>query len=147
MQMLWPLLMVVLANIFYHLLAKNIPVQLNAFLSLAVTYLAAGAVSLVCWVASAGADPARLGRQLGQVSWVSAVMGLAVVGLELGFILAYRAGWQISVASLVSNAAVAAALALVGLLVYGEHLTALQACGLLLCAGGLFLVVRGGRAA
>ena len=39
-----------------------------------------------------------------------------MVGLELGYILIYRAGWKVSVASLVANLALACILVLVGVL-------------------------------
>ena len=44
-------------------------------------------------------------QEIGKTNWAPVVMGLSVVGLELGYILIYRAGWKVSVASLVANLA------------------------------------------
>ncbi len=53
----------------------------------------------------------------------SVILGCAVVGLELGFLLAYRSGWNISSASLVSNTLVALLLIPIGLVMYKESIT------------------------
>ena len=57
--------------------------------------------------------------------------------------MAYRAGWQVSVGSLVANIALAVILVFVGALFYQEKITGFQAVGILLCLAGLvFLNIR-----
>ena len=68
--------------------------------------------------------------------------GLSVVGLELGYILIYRAGWKVSVASLVANLALACILVLVGVLWYKEVLTGHQILGIGACVVGILLISR-----
>jgi len=66
--------------------------------------------------------------------------GLSILGLEVGFLLAYRAGWNISMAGIVSASAVALVLIPVGLVVFKEKLTVFNLLGVLLCIVGLVMV-------
>jgi uncharacterized membrane protein len=56
-------------------------------------------------------------------------------------LLAYRAGWNISIGSLVVSVAVAILLIPTGLLFYREHLSAANVTGIVLCLAGLVLVM------
>ena len=44
-SMIWPILIVVGANTFYHICAKSTPEGVNAFASLTITYLVGAAFS------------------------------------------------------------------------------------------------------
>ncbi len=70
------------------------------------------------------------------------MLGAAIVGLEFGYICIYRAGWKMSVASLVANISLACVLLVVGLLLYREALTLKQAIGMGLCAVGMILIAK-----
>ena len=70
------------------------------------------------------------------------LVGLGALGIELGFLLAYRAGWVISGASLVANSMVAVALLLIGAVAFSEHISMSRAAGIVLCLVGLWLVAR-----
>ena len=63
-----------------------------------------------------------------------------IVGLELGFIYAYKAGWQVSVFSVVQSSFLAVALIFVGLLLYQEALSRNKLLGVAICLAGLFVV-------
>jgi multidrug transporter EmrE-like cation transporter len=60
--------------------------------------------------------------------------------LELGFLLAYRAGWNISLAGLVSNTTVAMLLLPVGLVLFRERLSGINAVGVVVALLGLVLM-------
>ena len=66
-------------------------------------------------------------------------MGLAivVVGLEVGFLLAYRAGWNISLAAIVSNASLTLLLIPIGMLLFRERPTPVNLIGVAICVAGL----------
>ena len=51
-------------------------------------------------------EPRGIGGGLKELNWASYALGLVVVLLEVGFLLAYRAGWKISLAAVYSNVAV-----------------------------------------
>lgn len=133
-----PILLVVLSSTFYHLCQKSTPAGLNPIASLIVTYLVALAVSIITFfIMTPGTNPIS---SLKSINWASIALGFAVVGLELGFLLAYRAGWNISIAGLLSNSTVALLLIPIGLLLYGEKISVTTVLGVLLCLGGLVLI-------
>src|SRR5881275_2104180 len=55
-------------------------------------------------------------RSLKELNWATYVVGLSIVGVELAILLAYRAGWRISLASVVANVATALLLVIIGVL-------------------------------
>ena len=81
-----------------------------------------------------------LAGELGKTNWTAWVLGIAVVGLEFGNICLYRAGWKVSVGSLIANITLACVLLAVGLLVYHETVSLRQGLGVLVCLAGIYLV-------
>jgi drug/metabolite transporter (DMT)-like permease len=74
------------------------------------------------------------------LNWTSPLLGIAIVGLEFGYIMAYRAGWNISVGSLVANILLALALIPIGILFYQEGFGLNKILGAILCIAGLILI-------
>lgn len=128
----------VLSNVLYHLFQKVIPGNVNPLLSLAVTYL--GAATATILLLPFFPLQGTLGAEVRKLNWASVGLGAVIVGLELGFLLAYRAGWNLSLASLVANTTVALLLIPFGLLLYKEYLTPLNILGIVLALAGLVLV-------
>jgi drug/metabolite transporter (DMT)-like permease len=136
--MLWPLLLIIGSNAVYHVIAKSTPDNVNTFLSLTVTYLVAAAAALAMFFATSGGH--TIGECAGKLNWTSLALGLAVIGLETGSLYLYRAGWAISIGSLIANIALAVVLVVIGLLFYHETLSIWQVGGILCCAVGLLLL-------
>ncbi len=128
----------VVSNVLYHLFQKSTPGGVNPVLALAVTYALATAISLLLLPAFPLAG--GLVASLRQVNWASFGLALAIVGLELGFLLAYRAGWNLSTGGLVSNVTVAIVLLPLGLLLFREQLQPRNYLGIALCLAGLALI-------
>lgn len=137
-QMLWPMLVVVGANILYHACAKSTPGDISPFASLALTYIIAGIVSFAMFFLTSGQK--NILQEMSKANWATYALSASIVLLEFGYICVYRAGWQVSVASLVGNLAVACILLFVGILVYKEIITPRQMAGIAVCAVGLFLI-------
>ena len=146
----FPILLIVTSNVLYHICAKSVPVQMNPMVSLMVTYLVAGAGTLTLFLLlpdlfSGGfKNQTSLLGQFRMTNWAPVVLGIVIVGLELGNILMYRAGWNISLESLVANISLAVILIGVGVLFYREVLTVSQIIGIALCLAGLFFINRPG---
>jgi uncharacterized membrane protein len=87
-------------------------------------------------------DSKNLLVEISKTNWSALALGIAIVGLEFGYICIYRAGWKIGVASLVANISLACVLLLVGLFVYKEVITLKQLLGMGICAIGLMLIVK-----
>jgi len=126
------------SNVVYHVFQKQIPGGINPMVSLIVTYLTAAAVCLAIFPFYPSDMP--LGESIKKLNWASALVGISIIGLELGFLLAYRAGWNISLAAAVSNVTVTILLVPIGLMLFKEKLTATNAIGVAVCIVGLILI-------
>ena len=135
---IWPIALVVFANVIYNVATKSTPSQTHAFLSLAVTYSVAAVCSFVLYLLQGGHQ--KLSIELSKINWTSIVLGISIVALEFGYINVYRAGWKINTASLVANISLACILIFVGLFLYHESITIKQAVGIGVCLVGLILI-------
>jgi uncharacterized membrane protein len=135
---IWPIALVVLSNTLYQICAKSVPEGMNPLASLTVTYLVGAAVS--CALYFILNRNANLLREIRLTNWAPIVLGVVIVGLEVGFIYAFRAGWQISMAQIVSSAVLAVILIFVGSLLYHEAITWNKIVGIIVCLAGLVLI-------
>ena len=139
-NMIWPLLIVVGANTIYNISTKSTPSDVNAFASLATSYFIAMFGSVMMFFFTA--DSKNLLVEVSKTNWSALALGIAIVGLEFGYICIYRAGWKIGVASLVANISLACVLLLIGLFVYKEVITLKQLLGMGICAIALMSIVK-----
>jgi len=135
-----PVGLVVLANVVYHLGQKSIPRTAHPVVAALAIYAVAGVAGL----ALLPFVPPRPDRAsvLASVHWSVALVGLSIVGIEIGFLLAYRWGWQLSVVSLTAMVALALILLPIGVLVFRETLSPIRIFGFALCVVGLLLMGR-----
>ena len=137
-EMIWPVLIVVLSNTFYNICTKSTPSNVNAFGTLMLTYITAAILTGVIFLFLVKPENAIV--ELSKVNWTSIVLGIAIVGLELGYIFMYRSGWKVSSGALVANICLAITLLFVGAILYGENITVKQVLGIFICIAGLFLI-------
>jgi len=135
---IWPIALVVLANTLYQICAKSVPGNVSPFASLTVTYLVGAALSAILYFIMEKNHSFL--RELGHLNWASFALGLAVVGLEVGFIFAYKVGWEVSMASIVQSSFLAIALIVVGRLLYHESLSWNKLLGIGICMVGLIFI-------
>ena len=134
----WPIALVVLSNTFYQICAKEVPEKMDPFASLTVTYLVGAAVSFALFgLLNKGGS---IVAEYQKLNWAPFVLGLVLVGLETGFIYAYRAGWTVSTAAIVQSAFLGVALIFVGMLLYKEVITPTKVAGILICLVGLYFI-------
>ena len=134
----WPIALVVLSNTFYQICAKEVPEKMDPFASLTVTYLVGAAVSFALFgLLNRGGS---IVAEYQKLNWAPFVLGLVLVGLETGFIYAYRAGWTVSTAAIVQRAFLGVALIFVGMLLYKEVITPTKVAGILICLVGLYFI-------
>lgn len=138
LNLVWPIALVVLSNVAYQICAKSVPNDINPFASLTITYSIGAALSLILFfVLNKGAN---IFREFSKVNWAPFAFGVVLVGLEIGWIYAYRAGWQVSTAQIVQSAFLAVALIFVGLLLYKESLSWNKIVGVAICLIGLVFI-------
>lgn len=133
-----PVIIVVVSNTFYHICAKSAPENVNTFASLSVTYAVGAVTALVLYFLTQ--KNANLLAEYRQLNWSTFVLGVAVVGLEAGFLLMYKVGWNVSTGQMVASALLEIVLIFVGLALYGESITPQKLAGIAVCMAGLFLM-------
>lgn len=141
-KLIWPILMVILSNTFYNICMKSMPSDVNPFAALMVTYFVAGIISAVIFVIMV--KPSNVMAELTMINWTSVILALAIVGLEVGYVFVYRAGWTVSTASVVANIGLACVLLIVGYFLYKENVSLNQIVGIIVCMFGLVLINIGG---
>ena len=135
---IWPLALIIIANVFYQICTKSVPGDIDPFASIIVTYLIGAVASTILYFTIGSGE--SLAKEFEKLNWAPFVLGLAIVGLETGFIYAYKAGWQVSVLFIVQSAFLAIALLLVGYFIYHEALGWNKLVGIAICLVGLFFI-------
>lgn len=136
----FPIVLIVASNVIYHVCQKSTPQNANPLSALLVTYLTAAVLTLIAFPFYK--SDKGFCQSFSELNWTSFVLGAAIVGLEMGTLLAYRAGWNISIGSLVANIILAVMLILVGVLFYKEGFGLNQVGGVIFCLIGLILINR-----
>ena len=136
----FPFAIAVGGMLFYHLAQKSIPKEVNPFYATIIAYTVGIVVCAVCALTLPGkksfADSFRASN------WAVFVLGAAAAAIEVGFLLAYRAGWRLGVAAVATNVAVTAMLVPIGIIVFKDQLSLRNILGLIFCVLGLVLVAR-----
>lgn len=135
---IWPLLLVVISNVFYQICAKSVPGDMNPFASLTVTYLVGAVCSfgMYCLMNK----NVNILKEYAKLNWAPFVLGLVIIGLEVGYIYAYKAGWPVSTAQIVQAAVLAVILIFVGKFLFKETITWNKIVGIVVCLAGLGLI-------
>lgn len=132
------ILLIIASNVIYNVAQKSTPSKADPFLALLITYLTAAIVTIIMYLFNRSSK--GLFASLKELNWTSIVLGIAIVGLEFGYLLAYRVGWKISMGSLVANIALALILIPVGVLFYKEGFGVNKLLGAIFCTIGLVLI-------
>ena len=136
---IWPVALIVLSNTMYQVCAKSVPDRMDPMASLTVTYLIGAVLSGGLYFLLGGRS---LMQEYHRLNWAPLALGIAIVGLEVGSIFAYRAGWQVSTKYVMQSAFISVALLVIGYLVYHEALSWSKVLGMAICLAGLFLMNR-----
>lgn len=130
----------VFAQLSYHFCQKSINPQANMLVSMVATY----AVALVATIIALpvfGRSSMTI-EAVRQLNWASYGLGLAIFTFEISFLLAYRAGWNISLAGLYSNVITGIILVPIGILIFKEHLSVQNLFGIGFALLGIVLMTR-----
>ena len=136
----FPFALTVAGMLFYHLAQKSVPKEMNPFYGTIIAYLVGIFVCVICLFVY----PARksLADSVRDSNWAVLLVGAAAASIEIGFMLAYRAGWRISLAAVATNVTVTALLIPIGIIIFKDQLSLRNILGLVFCILGLVLVVR-----
>jgi multidrug transporter EmrE-like cation transporter len=126
------------SSALYHFVAKSTPSHVNFTVSLLVTYAVAFIVTLVGFIFF----PATNGvmAEIRQLNWASIGLAIAIVGIEFGFLLTYRAGWNLGIAAVLVNVVASLILVPVAIFVFRDKISWVNVLGMLVCLAGLIML-------
>lgn len=135
---LLPLLLTIAGGVVYHLSAKSLPKDLSPALVLIGAYTAA---LIACVVAYLVVPANNSGVPLARAIHPAIVaVGLGAAMIEFGYVLTYRAGWPVSIASVLINSIVAVVLVVAGITMFNEGISTPRIVGIALCLAGAWLL-------
>lgn len=141
MALFWMSAMLVIgSSLAYHVCQKMIPPDANPMVSVIVTLLTAAAAAGMLLPMFMGER--TVFQELGKLNWASVALGFIIVGIDVGYLLLYRSGWNLSLGSVFCNAFVAVSLIPVGVFLYRERLLASNYLGIVMALVGIYLVTR-----
>lgn len=138
-MILLPITVAVFANVLYHIASKSIPAEQNAFMGLVVNYATALLASMILFLLT---PHEKILVEATRSNWACVLMGLAITGVEVSFVMIYRAGGELSTASLIVSILIALAMLVVGGFFYHEQITAQKIFGAALCIAGVVMLSR-----
>ena len=131
-------MIVLLGAVSFHYFAGRIPTSLNPIVAVTATYLAI--VIMASTLIPLFPSDGGLAKQLRQLSWIQIAMAISIILLDIGFILMYRNGWNLSTGNLVTSVFTNTALLLIGALLIGDKATPTNLVVMLLCIGGVAMI-------
>ena len=131
-------LMAITGAVTYQYFVKRVPAALNPIVSVIAVYAAVLVLSLILLPLF----PAKGGllEHVRQLSWVQLAIAASVFMLELGFLLMFRYGWNLSTGNLVTGAIVNIALLGLGVVLLGEKVSLVNVAGIAICILGAVLI-------
>lgn len=139
-SMALPVLIVVVANTLYNICTKQTPENVNTFAALIMTYFVSMVSAMALFFLTR--DGESLVTELQKTNWSTWLLGMAIVGVEFGYIYMYRVGWKLSLGSMAVNLVLACVLLIIGYLFFKETLTPRQMVGFVVCLLGIFLIAK-----
>ena len=140
MKFWWPIGLIVFCSTAYQVGVKEISTGIHPLTVLVLTYLSASFASFILYFFLA---PTGENRKKEIFSWNPSALGLgfSIVGIELGVVYMYRAGWTVQTSFILTNSLIVAALMAAGALFYKEKLKLRQLAGVVLTLAGIVCIV------
>ena len=140
-QMILPLIILCVANTAYQLTCAKTPENAPAFLSLTITYVISTVVAFITYLITK-APGSTVSTDFATLNWTSFALGVFVVGLEAGYLLLYRAGWDVSIGSTVAYICMGLVMVVVGIVFLKEGISVQRIIGIIACVVGLYFINR-----
>ena len=132
------IILAICSSALYHFVAKSTPANVNFTVSLLITYGVAFIVTLFTFVFFPVQDGMTV--ELKKLNWASIGLAIAVVGIEFGFLLVYRSGWNLGIAAVLTNVIASLILVPVAIFVFKDKISWVNIAGILVCLAGLVML-------
>ena len=138
----FPLGIVVCSSVGYQVGLKEVSSGIDPIVALVVTYLASSVTSFALYFCLAPKGENRW-AEIRKINGAALLLGMSIVGIEVGSLFMFIAGWPVNTAFVVANSLIVLALMVMGRLLYGEILKLRQLVGVLISMVGIFAIVMG----
>ncbi len=128
----------ILGAVGYQYFVKRVPVDINPIVSVIgmyVTVLVIGIILLPFIPPEGG-----ILKHIHQLNWIQLALAVSVMLIELGFLLMYRYGWNLSTGNLITGVFVNLILVGVGITLLGEKVNLINTIGIILSIVGVTLI-------
>jgi drug/metabolite transporter (DMT)-like permease len=122
----------------YQYFVKKISPDINPVVSVIALY--AALIPMAALLLPLFPMPDGLAVEVKRLSWVQLAVAVSVLLIELGFLLMYRHGWQLSTGNLITGVAINIALVGLGVWLLGERVSLINLAGIALCIAGVGLI-------
>jgi drug/metabolite transporter (DMT)-like permease len=132
------IVLLVCSGVLYQLFQKLISPAVNPALSLICSYTVAILVSSILFIFI----PLKgsIGSEIKNINIYSFMLAIPIIGIELGYLLLYRAGGKFSYSSSLVSAMIMIILVLLGMLLFKEKISIKKILGIVLCMSGIVLL-------
>ncbi|WP_099189039.1 EamA family transporter [Tepidibacter mesophilus] len=131
------IMLVILTSVMYHICCKYINESINPAVSMVGTYSIALILSILSIFIFKNKD---IILEFKKLNWASYILGIAIFGIEIGFLLAYRNGWSINVVPLFVNIITSIILIVIGICFFKTRLSMINVLGICISVLGLILM-------
>ncbi len=125
------------SSAFYHFVAKSTPTNVNFTVSLLVTYGVAFVATLFTFFFF---PTSNVVAELKQLNWASIGLAVAIMGIEFGYLLMYRAGWNLGIAAVLTTTLASLILVPVAIFVFKDKISWVNIAGVFVCLAGLVML-------
>ena len=122
----------------YQYFAKRIPLSLNPIVSVTVMY--AGVLVFCLILMQFFPIEGGIQMHLRQINWIQFIMAVCVILGQVGFLLMYRNGWNLSSGNLVSGVFINIILIALGVGLLGEKISLVNFIGIFFSILGVALI-------
>lgn len=127
----------IISIVSYQVFQKNIAGNVHPVVSVIISY----AIALIFSILLLFIFPVKnFIAEIQKANYASYFVGLSIIGIEIGFLLAYRFGWKLGTAMPFSSSISIVLLTLIGFLFFREQITPVKLTGVILCIAGIFLL-------
>lgn len=131
-------LVAIVGAVAYQFFIKRVPGEINPIVSVMGMYVAVlilGGILLPLFPPEGG-----LRNQIRQLNWIQLALAVAVMMIELGFLLMYRNGWSLSTGNIVTGVFINIGLVGLGIALLGEKICPVNIIGIILSIVGVALI-------
>ena len=132
------IMMILTGNCAYQLTQKFINTAVNPLVSLTISYFVGFVLTFILIIYNQDEEP--LFSVVQKLNWASYALGITLVVIDAGFILAYRSGWNLSLVSVLYNVIPIMLLVPIGAVFFKDQLSLVNVAGVAVTLSGIIMV-------